>query len=678
LSKEKYTTEFFATLRRRFDSAAEQEREIREAAREDIRFVAGEQWPEKQKKEREAAGRPAHVHNRLQAFCNQVANEARLNTPQVRFSPVEDADDDTAEIYEGLARHIQYASRAGTAYETATEHQTAGSFGYFRMLADYCDPQSFDQELRIDTVTDPFTVYGVLIPWIRRQKARFAFVIETLTRDEYKVQYGETDDFKSFEADDASEGWITDDEVRIAEYWCLETETKTIAQLADGRVVDADDVPAGAKVLKTRETEVDTVCWYKTNGAEVLEETEWVGSRIPIYPVTGKSLVVDGKPQIFSLVRFMRDPQQLINYTKSRIAESLAVAPISPWIVAEGQIDGRENEWATSNTVLRAALQYKPVAIGTTVVGAPQRQVYEPPIQALSQFLLQEIEELKAISGLYDPIMGDNPANQSGVAIRQQREQGAITNKHFMGNLARAHEECGIDIAEAIRKIYDAPRMVRILGADETPKIVKVNELYADPATGKTTNYNLSAGKYDITVTTGKAYSTKKLETFDALSTLVQANPALMQVIGDLIFRNSDMAGADQIADRMKKMLPAQLQDEDENAPQIPARFKAAFDQSQQVIEQLTEMLQQAEREREAKTFELRSRERIVELQEETKRAIAAAQIDQEDRVQLLMGELAAIRHRLDLTDRQDQRDQAAAVAAEAAQEQPQEQAEAA
>lgn len=639
--------QFLETMRKRFRSAADAEKEIREAAREDLRFVAGEQWNEKQKKDREASGRPALVHNRLQAFVNQITNEARQQKPQIRFSPVEDADDDTAEVYEGLARHIQYSSKASIAYETAVDYQASCSFGYFRLLSDYCDSESFDQELKVESVPDPFSVYGILMPAIYGRKPRFAFVVQKMPREEYKAAYGETDKFAQFAVDGDSEGWISDDDVRIAEYWYVETKKDKIA-LVNGQTVPFDQVPEGVTPERTREVETDVVKWVKTNGCEVLEQTEWVGSTIPVFPVLGKSLIVDGKPQLFSLVRFMRDPQQLINYTKSRIAEALATSPISPWIVAEGQLEGRENEWATANTVLRAYLQYQPVAIGGTVAPAPHRQVYEPPIQALSEFLAQEIDELKAISGIYDSSLGNESNETSGIAIARRQQQTNTANMHFLDNLSRAHEECGRAIAEAIPKTYDTARDIRILGGNEEPKIAKVNQLYRD-TDGSVKQHNLSAGKYDITVTTGRSFSTKKLETFDTLSQLVQAKPELMQLIGDIIFKNSDMAGADEIAERLKKMLPPQLADQEDGQAQIPPQFQAAFQQSQQVIEQLTQALQQLQQEQQAKMVEVQSRERIAQMQEETKRTIAVATLSQNEGLELLRQELAATKHRVDL-----------------------------
>jgi Phage P22-like portal protein len=642
--------EFLELARKRFIQARDEEAEIRKEALEDLQFVAGEQWDQRVKRERENAGRPALTHNRLQAFCAQVENEARQQKPQIRFSPVEDADEDTAEIYEGLARHIQYDSRASIAYENAVVYQTGGGFGFFRLLADYCDGESFDQELKIESIPDPFSVYGLLTPAIRGQKARYAFVVTTISRDEYKAQFGEKDEDEiSNFADSDGDGWVTKDYVRIAEYWRLETRNRTIALLEDGSVVDADQVPEGVPIVKTRTVDEDVVRFCKIDGHRILpdSETEWVTPNIPIYPVLGKSLIVDGKPQLFSLIRFQRDPQKLINYTKSRIAESLATAPISPYIGAEGQFAGHEREWATANTTLRPYLEYKATNVLGQPVPPPQRQVYEPPIQALSVFLAQEIDELKAISGIFDASLGNESNETSGVAIARRQQQSNTANLHFLDNLTRAHESCGRDIAAAIPQVYDTARMVRILGTDEEQKIVKVNQLHVDEQ-GVPRHYQLSAGKYDVAVTQGRSISTKRLETFESISQLVQAQPQLLQVLGDVLFRNSDMAGADEISERFKKLLPPPLQ-EQQGQPQVPPQFQAAMQQLGQQHDALVQQLHAVMDQLESKNADLELKRYTVDQQERTKREIALAQLNSGEALRLLENDLAAVKHQLDM-----------------------------
>lgn len=662
MNSERNVEDFLALMRKRFARAADEEHEIREEARKDLRFVAGDQWLPEIRAERKQANRPCLTHNRLRAFCQQIANEARQNKPQIRFSAVENADEETAEVLTDMSRHIQYDSQASIAYETAVEYQTAGGFGYFGLLTDYVDGQSFKQELKVRSIVDPFSVYGILVPAIRRQKRRFAFVVEPMSRDEFVAEFGESADFRSFAESPEAIGWVSEDVVRIAEYWVLETRKRTIVQQEDGSAADLEDGAEAPDGAKTRTVEEPIVRWVKTNGAEILEETEWVGDTIPLFPVLGGAMIVDDKPQLFSLVRFMRDPQTLINYTKSRIAESLAAPPISPFLALEGQIAGREQEWATSNQTMRPVLQYRAVRLedGTVYAGAPQRQVFEPPVQALSLFYQQEIDELKAISGIYDASLGNRSNETSGVAIARRQVQSDTTNLHFIDNLGRAHEECGREIAACIPRVYDTAQEVRILGEDETPAIAKVNQIYRTE-TGELKIHDLSAGKYDVIVTMGKAYASKRLETFGALSELVQGNPQLLPTIGDIVFRNSDMAGSQEISERFKRMLPPGLAEDTKQAGPDPQQLQAQLQQAGQMIQQLSQALEQTTEEIKGRRMELDSKERLeyarLDLAREELRAkisLDEAKLVSIESLEVLRQELAAVKHQLEMQQAAD------------------------
>lgn len=585
---------FLKEARERFKKCEADEADIRSEALKDLQFVAGDQWDPKIKQDREKYNRPALTFNRLATFVQLVANEARQSKSQIKFQPVEDADQDTAEVYEGLARHIQYSSDAEEAYETAFEYATGGSFGYFGFLNPYCDDDSFDTELAVRTIVDPFAVYGVLTPACFGREPRYAFVVDDMPLEEYKALYPKSKAVSMGfeEASKDASGWVGTETIRIAEYWTVEDKTSVIALLADGSVVEADEVPEGENIVKSRQVTRPVVKFCKINGIEILDgsEADWPGSKIPIVPVLGKKLILKGKPVLYSVVRFQRDPQQLINYAKTRIAESLATSPISPFVAVEGQISGHEKEWQTANTTLRPYLEYRAVSIGGQPAPPPQRQTFEPPIAALSTFVGMEVDDLKAISGIFDASLGNQAREVSGLAIARRQQQSSSTNMHFRDNLERAFKKGGEIIAEVIPKIYDTPRTIRILGADETPKIVKVNQMYRDEA-GRTRNYDLTAGKYDLVVTVGQTYSTKRMESFDMMSQIIQGNPQLLATIGDIFFRNSDVAGANQLADRFKKMLPPQLQDD----PGADPKQQAVAMQSQlQALSQQHDALVQA------------------------------------------------------------------------------------
>jgi Phage P22-like portal protein len=587
--------DFLATARKRFAASAEDEKELRRKFVEDLKFASpdgDDQWDPQLKLQREQAGRPAMSFPRCHTFVAQVSNEARQNKPQIKFAPRLDADKDTAEVYEGLARYIQYASEAEIAYETAIEYSAGGSFGYYRFLTDYCDEDSDDLELKVVPVLDPLTVYGVLVPALFGRKPRHAFVVEEIPKEEYKQLYPDSDMASlTWEEAGEREGWVGSDSVRIAEYWyCEDTKEK------------------GKRKPKC------VVKFCKTNGMEVLadSETDWPGSCIPIIPVLGKQMIIEGKPRLSSVVRPQKAAQQLINYSKSRIAETLSTAPISPFMVAEGQISGYEKEWSTLNTSMRPYLTYKVVDNQGRPIPPPTRQTFEPPIQALSSFVAQEVDDMKATAGIFDASLGQNGNETSGQAIARRQEQADLTTMHFMDNLVRSFRKGGDIIAELIPLIYDTAREIQILGIDEQPKIVKINQAHQDEA-GKTRHYDMTKGKYALTVTSGKAFDSKRSETFDTMQQVLQTQPNLMNVIGDIFFKNSDLAGSDQLAERFQKMLPPQLQ-ADENNP-LPPEAQAAVAHAQQQVQLMQTELQKLMQEKQGKVTEAQGKMQQIQLQ---------------------------------------------------------------
>ena len=225
--KPQTTEEFLGLARKRFTAAAEDEKHLREKFVSDLKFASpdgDDQWDPQVKQQREQAGRPAMSFPRCHTFVAQVSNEARQNKPQIKFAPRNDADKDTAEVYEGLARYIQYSSEAEIAYETAIEYSAGGSFGYYRFLTDYVEDDSDDLELKVVPVLDPLTVYGVLVPTCYNRKPMYAFVIEDIPKEEYKQQYGDSDlaSLDWAEAEKRGEGWVGSDFIRVAEYWYVE------------------------------------------------------------------------------------------------------------------------------------------------------------------------------------------------------------------------------------------------------------------------------------------------------------------------------------------------------------------------------------------------------------------------------------------------------------------------
>ena len=626
------------TARRRFQLAMDAEAEIRRLGLEDLKFRAGEQWPEQIKKQREIDGRPCLTINQIPQFERHVLNDQRQNRPAIQVNPVGDgADQETAEIIQGIIRHIEYDSGADAAYDTAFAGAVRSGFGYFLVTTEYSGPMSFDQDIKIKRILNPFTVY--LDPNAKepdRSDAKFGFIVEQFNRDEYKDAYPGSelagmDDWMS-----VGDGWADNSNCRVVQYYYKESQTKTICLLSDRSTILKDllpkKLPKGVRVVTERDTTIDTVKWAKLNGVEVLEETDWAGQWIPIVPVLGDELDVDGKLILEGLIRHAKEPQQQYNYMASASTEAIALAPKAPYVAAEGQIEGREREWAQANVKNQSVLLYKPKSLDGELLPPPQRQTIEPAIQATTMAMMQASGDLKNVTGIYEAALGQDGNEKSGKAILARQQQSNGANYHYVDNLTRALRQAGRIIVGLIPVVYDTPRVLRIIREDGSQSTVGVNmtpeqadEMQIEAVQEVERLYDLTVGKYDVTISTGPSYQTKRQEAVQSMLSLISSVPQLMAVIGDLLVGNMDWPGAQKIAERLKKALPPQFQDDAKAAlkglpPEVQQQIAQLMQQNQQLQQAVEGMSKDLEGGISAKQMELESKERIAFAQDETER----------------------------------------------------------
>jgi hypothetical protein len=631
------------------------ETENRERGREDARFAAGEQWRPEDARERRLEDRPWLTFNRLPAFLHQLENEVRRNPVAIKIAAVDDGiDKDTAAVDQGLVRQIQRDSRADSAAHAAFVEACRTGLGAFALRSRRVGPDTLDQELHIEQIPnaisrlwwDPFAE----LP--DRSDMRYAFEVARVDKETFQRDFpGSEISAGNFEGGDSGyDGWINESGVRLAHYYYVAKRKRKLLCLSTGKTVFADEageLPPEIAVLREADTETSTVKCATINGAEVLEETEWPGSTIPIFPVLGEETWVDGRLARFSLIHSAIDSQRLLNFYRSSEAELIGLAPKAPWIMAEGQDEGHEEQWRTANRRAYSSLKYNPKTIGGQVIGPPQRNAFEPAIQSLSAGAAQVIDEMKAGIGMYDASLGAKSNETSGIAIQRRQAEGDLANFHFLDNYGRAWCACGRAIVEAKPFYYDTPRTILIMGEDERQRVVRVNQQYVDEG-GRPRHYRLSDTKYNVTISTGPSYTTMRQEAWTQLTELARAYPQLMAAAGHIIMRKSDIPGADEIAEQLKKLLPPNLAGDGENGggPQpgaIPPQAQAEMQALMQQHEQLTAALNKANEEARGKRLELDSRERIATMQEETKRTVALAQIDSREGIELLRQEIAAL-----------------------------------
>lgn len=622
--------ELVETAKKRFNFAVEEEAEIREVGKEDLLFRAGQQWPDNIKAEREADARPCLVINRIPQFVRQVTNDQRQNRPAIKVHPVDDrADIETAKIYQGMIRHIEYNSGADVAYDTAVEGVAIKGWGYFRVLTDFIHPESFDQEILIKQIENDFSVY--MDPNAKEpdgSDANWCFIVEDMPKEDYLAEFGDSDlgqDWEHFS--DTTDSWATKDSVRIAEYYYKEFEDDEICLLKNGRSIRKsymDDLLKTAspeelpdlEIMDTRKTKIPVIKWCKLNGCEVLEETTWAGRWIPVVRVVGDKLVIEGKRTYEGLIRHAKDSQRMYNYWASTETEAIALAPRAPYIAAEGQIPpAYEHIWKTANRQNHAYLPYKPTSHQGALVAPPQRNNFEPPIAAVTTARLNAAEDLKATTGIYDAALGNRSNETSGVAIRNRANQAQTSNFHIIDNLTRSIRHCGRIVVDLIPKIYDTARAARIIGEEGEQEVVRINEEFQYK--GQKTFFDLGKGKYDVVVETGPSFATKREEAALSMMEFVRANPQAAGLVMDLIAKNQDWPGAEEFAERFRKTLPPEIA-EDENQQPIPPQAKAQIAQMSQMNEALTQQLNEANEEIKTKAMDINSKEKIAAMKAET------------------------------------------------------------
>jgi hypothetical protein len=607
-----------------FKRAAEAEEHNRATALEDIEFARlGKQWPDKVEQDRKKDGRPCLTFNRMPAFIRQVVNDSRLNRPAIKVRPVDSGSDPkTAEILNGLIRNIEVSSQADVAYDTGIDQAASGGWGYWRVDVDYACDDTFDRDLRIERVANQFTVYGDPDSTAADSSDwNVAFVTELLSEDEFKARWPKAD-AASFDADGTArdEQWYQQDMLRVAEYWRRRKVPRTIYLMADGSVLDAETLQqaqdqlaelglavemlqppqqAALTVKDERQTHSYQVTQYIISGAEVLETNEWAGRYIPLVPVYGDEVIVEGKRYLRSLICDAKDPQRSYNYWRTSAVEKVALDTKAPWVGPVGSFKTERRKWLASNNTNQVFLEYDLVPNG-----APPQRAYSAGVPAGDMAMTaQASDDMKAIVGIYDASLGARSNETSGVAIRQRQREGDVSTFHFIDNLARAIRHTGRILVDLIPKVYDTRRIVRVLGEDGRPaEVVPGQTAGMAPINqpviveGVERVFDLTTGKYDVVVETGPGFSTKREEAAAQMMELAKGSPGIMPIIGDLFAQNLDWPGADEIAKRLRNMVPPQAlgqQAQQGPTPQQAQQMQQALQQMQAQLQQLTQENQQ-------------------------------------------------------------------------------------
>lgn len=575
-------------------------------ARSTLEFIGGEQWDYQLRQNRANAGLPVLTANALPSFLRQITNEARQNTPAIQIDPKDDtATKETAEVLSDLIRGIEQHSNADAAYDVAGWYAAAIGLGFIRVISEYEDDDSFQQKLVIKQVEDPETV--LMDPNHKRSDgtdSEWCFVVSTITKDAYQRQFGNTKLAKQVEEHGWTTGtsrsnWIRDDEVVIAEYFYKDYEYATLYKVynnATQTTIISEEKPDKAlvecgalEILDSRQIQKPIIRWAKLNDIEILEETTWPGTIIPVIAVKGDESWISGKRKLKGAVSDAKDSQKALNYFFSLQAELVSLAPKAPFIGEIRQFANFEQLWRDANIAPSAYLPYNAVSQDGTLLPPPQRTSNSPDIQAAMSMCGQARDNMKAIFGIYDASLGNNGNETSGKAILARQTQTHTSVYHYYDNLVKAIQAVGNILVETIPTFYADEREVQLIRRNGQAAVAVINGDPNNVDNGRA--HDLTTGKYGVVVETGPSYATRRQDSVEHMITMGEVYPNAMPLIADIIAAESDWPGAKQIADRLRLALPPEIQQAEAQDGKMPPEQRAQLAISQ--VRALTGQLQQ-------------------------------------------------------------------------------------
>ncbi len=605
--------------RKAYTKAVEWWADNKESAKSDLEFARlGKQWPDKVRETRERKRKPCEEFNKMPTFIRQVVNDSRQNKPAIKVHPQDSgADPETANVINGLIRNIETTSDADVAYDTAIEHAVGQGYGFWRINIAFASDDTFEKDIVVERIMNPFTVLGDPNSEAADSSDwNVAFVATKIPKDDFEAEYPDatrTDWDTDFH--DCSD-WVEGDDVVIAEWWTREKVKSKIVALSDGSTLSLKAYEQRAEELmfmgveavgEPRETETYKVTQRIINGAEILKTIDWPGKYIPIVPVYGDEVIdAQGKRHFRSLIRDAKGAQRSYNYMRSEGMYLLALQPRVPFVGKKGAFDVDEN-WSKVNQEDVPFLEYEGA-------DAPQRQPPPQGSQAVMQEALNANDDMKSIIGIYDASLGARSNETSGRAIMARQREGDVSTFHFIDNLSRAIRHGGRILLDLIPKVYSTERMIRVLGEDMQPANVQIapgaqQQPQQEPGmqevpqlSGITRVFDITAGKYDLTVSAGPSYTSRREEANQMMTEMIQAYPDGAPILAPRIMKNMDMPDADKIAEEFQALNPAAQQ------PQVPPEVQQQMEQMQQTIQQGGEQMRQMAQENQQLKMQMASK----------------------------------------------------------------------
>lgn len=650
---------------------------------EDISFYNGDQWPgdivasragqEANNGMPPIPARPCLVINKQREPVRQVLNMERNSDLGFELVPADDfaglsepVDPSEIELREGLVRRIQRESGAASSRTWGFERGVIAGSGYWGVMTRYGEGRTSDQEVYVERFWNQSAVLLVGAFEPDGSDAEAAFVGLPMPYDQYVSQYPKTasgednptasDDFTDSDfggfAKDYPDWFGTDKDgarwVRVLRYYYYERESRDLAMLPDGRTfwvaarngdqpedVLPADIPKDAYTTRTVVEKRVKLCWI--DGATILDKVDWEGKYIPVIKYVAEQLQpVDGEMREEGMVRPGRDAQRGSNYMISKGVEMVGLTPIPPLILDPESITGLEEWYYNANTRTLPYLPQRTRGDDGREFREAHRPNVDPNIQPVAAFIQLFDESIQSTMSVHDPSTGKvDPRLKSGKAIQAVIAQDAHGTSQFIDNLGRSIRYEAMIINDLLFPIYGRPgRITKMLTKEgesrpvmmQHPHIMQNGRPVQAPDDPAAKTYKLTKdAQFNVAIKIVKNHDLRREQVTEFLGGLIESDPQLMQVYGDMLFKSLDVPDHLEFAERAKAMLAPPIQQLLEAKKQgkqpLPPEVLQQMQQGEQMIQHLSKTVEQLEKDKAADS---------VKQQAETDRTIKKLGMDRE------------------------------------------------
>lgn len=592
--------------------------------------------------------KPRYTFDMTCPIVDQVAGEIEQADFDIRVSPAGgDATKDVALTYDGIIRNLENISNAKDVYTSAARGMITTGYDGWRIVQKYADDNSFDQDLMIEKIHN-FIDRVWFDPAAEQQDksdARYCFVLHPVAKDEFDKRWPESNGISVPDDRDGEAYYDKAEVVVIGELLYVEKEERELVLMSNGQTYEADDdfekvvddmALVGVTEIKRRKRKVNKVCSrFFDNDGWLGDDKDTVFNRIPVIPVYGNYKIIENKTVYSGVVEKLMDSQRVLNYSMSREIEEGALAPRAKYWMTLTQAAGHEDSLSTMNTNSDPVQFYN---VDPEMPGPPQQNggaMVNPGLRTISEAMRGMIGYS---AGMFASNMGDNPGLQSGVAIRSLQNKGDNATYKYNKAVQVAIAATGKVLVDAIPKVYDTERTMRILYEDNSFEMATINQPVIDQQTGEVVMLNdLSQGVYDVICKAGPSFKNRQQETLEMIIEMAKVDPTIMQIAGDVMMQNINSPAADQIAERKRDqmlkagMIPmSQLTDEEQAQIQQQMAQQGQQQDPASIMAQAEMLKGQAEMAR-AQIEQVKVQNEQMKIQVEAQKAQMSAQNDQQD-----------------------------------------------